>query len=204
MQNKEDFERYGIPYERFRTRVRMMKEGIQVMKELWKEGPSNYKGEFYDLVDEDLQPKPVQKPHPPIWVAGISEESLRVAVEEASGWFGWLGISPKDFASKVELVDSLCKERGRKRVEVKNGMHIQVSIALDERRLKKQAGPWMQKTNDDNPMNQISCGTPEYFVDLIQQYANAGADHLNVVFVPVDRAPHQLEIFVDEVPPHFR
>ena len=41
----------------------------------------------------------------------------------------------------------------------------------------------------------ISCGTPSFFVDLLQEYSDAGANHVNVVFVPVDKSPEQLKLF---------
>lgn len=74
---KEDFEWYGIEYEGFKTRARMMEEGIRVVKECWKKGRADFEGEFFKLSRADPRPKAVQKPHPPIWVAGVSEEALK-------------------------------------------------------------------------------------------------------------------------------
>jgi len=203
---QDDFRWYGLKYERFKTRVRMMREGTKVIKELWTSSPADFDGEFYKLEKARLEPKTIQKPHPPVWVAGVSEEALRVAVDEGNGWFGWKGITPPEFAIRVETIDRLCSEGGkaRKRKEIGNGMHLQVSIALDERSLKKQAGIWMQNREKKDHHDMISCGTPEYFVELLEDYAEAGANHINVVFVPVNRAPDQLEIFAQNVLSHFR
>ena len=201
---QDDFRWYGLKYERFKTRVRMMREGIKVIKELWTRSPADFNGEFYRLEKASLEPKTIQKPYPAIWVAGVSEEALRVAVELGNGWFGWKGITPEEFAKRVETVDRLSNEAGRARSEIRNGMHLQVSIALDEGSLRKQAGIWMQNRERKNHHDMISCGTPEYFVDLLEEYAEAGADHVNLVFVPVNKAPHQLEIFAQKVLPHFR
>jgi probable F420-dependent oxidoreductase len=201
---QDDFRWYGLKYERFKTRVRMMREGTKVIKELWTKSPADFNGEFYRLEKACLEPKTIQKPYPPIWIAGVSDEALRVAVEEGNGWFGWKGITPEEFAKRVETVDRLCKERGRPRSEIGNGMHLQASIALDEGSLKKQAGIWMHSRERKDHHDMISCGTPEYFVDLLEEYAEAGANHINVVFVPVNKAPDQLEIFAQKVFSHFR
>jgi alkanesulfonate monooxygenase SsuD/methylene tetrahydromethanopterin reductase-like flavin-dependent oxidoreductase (luciferase family) len=104
----------------------------------------------------------------------------------------------------VRLVDKLCRAAGRRRSEVKNAMHMQVSIARDVGSLKKQAGKWMYLGESKDPHDMISCGTPAYFIDLLQEYADAGANHVNVVFVPVDKAPEQLELFAEKVLPHFK
>jgi len=201
---RDDFSWYGFKYEPFRTRIRMMGEGIKVIKELWSRNPADFNGEFYRIEGASPAPKPLQKPHPPIFVAGVSEEALRVAVEEGNGWFGWKGITPAEFAERVQIVDRLCKETGRARRDVENAMHLQVSIAHDERSLRKQAGIWMQNRERKDHHDMISCGTPQYFVDLLDEYSEAGANHINVVFVPVNKAPDQLEIFAQEVLSHFR
>jgi probable F420-dependent oxidoreductase len=201
---KNDFEWYGLKYEQFRTRIRIMREGTKVIKQLWSRGPVDFSGEFYRLNGASLEPKTIQKPYPPIFVSGVSDEALRVAVEEGNGWFGWKGIPPMEFAKRVQIVDSLCKETGRTRSEVKNAMHLQVSIAVDEQSLNRQAGMWRQNREKKDHHDMVSCGTPEYFVDLMQDYIKSGADHINVVFVPVDRALDQLEIFAENVLTHFK
>lgn len=104
----------------------------------------------------------------------------------------------------MRLVDKLCKDAGRRRGEVKNGMHLQVSVAGDESSLRKQAGKWMKPSKRKGHHDMISCGTPQHFIDLMEEYRTAGANHVNVVFVPVDRAPEQLELFAEKVLPHFK
>jgi len=201
---RDDFRWYGFKYEPFEARLRMMREGIDVIKQLWSMSEANFDGEFYRLKEASPEPKPLQKPHPPIFVSGVSEGALRVAVEVGNGWFGWKGITPEEFAKRVETVDRLCMETGRTRRGVENAMHLQVSIANDESLLKKQAGRWMRNRERKDHHDMISCRTPEYFVDLLEEYAKAGANHVNVVFVPVNKAPDQLEIFAQNVLRHFK
>ncbi len=201
---KDDFEWYGLRYEGFRTRIKMMEEGVRFIKACWRDGKIDFKGKFFKLSNADPQPKPVQRPRLPIWVAGVSDDALKIAVSEGDGWFGWRGINPKKFSSRVKVVDGLCKAAGRSRSEVKNAMHMQVSIAEDESSLRKQAGKWMDQEDTKDPHDMISCGTPSYFVDLLQEYSDAGANHVNVVFVPVDKSPEQLKLFGEKVLPHFK
>lgn len=201
---KNDFEWYGLRYEGFRTRVKMMEEGVRLIKACWRDGKADFQGRFFKLSKADPQPKPVQRPRPPIWVAGISDEALKIAVREGDGWFGWRGINPREFSARVKAVDSLCRTAGRRRSEVKNAMHMQVSIARDQDSLRRQAGKWMDLADTKDPHDMISCGTPSYFVDLLQEYSDAGANHVNVVFVPVDKSPEQLKLFGEKVLSHFK
>ncbi len=199
---KEDFDWYGIAYPKFKTRIEMMKEGVQLIKALWTRSPANYHGKHYRLVDADFQPKPLQKPYPPIWVAGVSESALRVAVEEGNGWYGWMGLSPKDFGLKVKLADRLCREMHRSRSGVQNAMHLQASVARNKEALGRQAGQWMKKPKSFH--DTVSCGTPDDFIDLIEDYRESGCDQLSLVFVPVDKATEQIRLFGEKVLPHFR
>jgi len=198
---REDFDWFGIRYPGFKTRIGMMREGVQVIKALWTKSPANYKGEFYSLSGANFCPKPAQRPHPPIWVAGVSEGALNVAVDEGNGWYGWLGLAPEEYSRKVALVDALCKKKRITRNRIKNAMHVQASIAANKTELRRQAGRWMKSPKSFH--DTVACGTPEDFIDLIEDYREAGCDQFSLVFVPVDRAVEQLRLFGERVLPAF-
>ena len=80
---RTDYEQSGIPYDRPGVRIRRLREGIQVIKGMFADGPFSFSGEFYDITDHDALPKPVQKPHPPILVGGGGKRVLSVAAREA-------------------------------------------------------------------------------------------------------------------------
>ncbi|MDY6964897.1 MAG: LLM class flavin-dependent oxidoreductase [Halobacteriota archaeon] len=75
---------YGIDWSK---PVSRMEEATEVIKKLWTEKTVNYSGEFYNLKDAILMPKPVQKPHPPLWIAGNSPRTIRMTGELGDGWF---------------------------------------------------------------------------------------------------------------------
>lgn len=74
---------YGIAWSR---PVSRMHEAIIIIKKLWTEESVNYAGEFFELNEAFLSPKPIQRPHPPIWVAANSPRTIRLAAELADGW----------------------------------------------------------------------------------------------------------------------
>lgn len=79
----DEFEALGVPSN---ERGRRTNESLQVMIELWTNDPSNYQGRFFNFSDVRFAPKPVQQPHPPIWVGGRSDAALRRAVRLGDAW----------------------------------------------------------------------------------------------------------------------
>ena len=116
---REEFEALGVPWERRGARTR---ECIAVMKTLWCDEVSSFEGEFFSLPACLHNPKPVQKPHPPLYFGGESEAALRRVAELGDGWFGF-GLTVEALDSHLVRLDELLAKAGRSRATVK----IQVS-----------------------------------------------------------------------------
>jgi probable F420-dependent oxidoreductase len=116
---REEFDALGVPWERRADRTR---ECIAVMKTLWCDDISSFKGEFYDVPECMQNPKPVQKPHPPLYFGGESEPALRRVAELGQGWFGY-NLTPDQLDANLKRLDTLLEQAGRSRADVK----IQVS-----------------------------------------------------------------------------
>ncbi|HXG66804.1 MAG TPA: LLM class F420-dependent oxidoreductase [Blastocatellia bacterium] len=90
----DEFEAAGTPFARRGARS---DEFLQVMTKLWTEDPVGFEGQFYRIPESKVGPKPAQKPHPPIYVAGFGEYAFERAIRFGKGWnpsgipsFGWL------------------------------------------------------------------------------------------------------------------
>jgi probable F420-dependent oxidoreductase len=95
------FAAFGMDSSRY---VARFTEGITLMKALWTEPRVTFEGEFWQLEDAPMEPKPFQKPYPPLWFGGASEPALRRAVRLGTGFFG-AGSSPTTaFADQVRIV----------------------------------------------------------------------------------------------------
>ena len=81
---EEEFEGFGIPLE---ERASRLKEGIQAIRALWTEEVTNFEGKHYQYRNATQRPLPVQKPHPPIWLASKAEGAVRQAARIADAWF---------------------------------------------------------------------------------------------------------------------
>jgi probable F420-dependent oxidoreductase len=104
------FAAYGVDPKRY---VARFTEGIELMKALWTQPRVTFDGEFWQLQDEAMEPKPFQKPYPPLWFGAASEPALRRAVRRGDGFFGAGAAPTARFAEQVALVRAALAEAGR-------------------------------------------------------------------------------------------
>jgi probable F420-dependent oxidoreductase len=106
----------------FRTRGRRVDEAIEVCKRLWTEEVVEHHGEFFDFDAVMFEPKPVQKPHPPVLVGGESAAALRRTARHGDGWIG-MGHTPESVAEPIRRIAELRGDRPR--VEITVGGDVQ-------------------------------------------------------------------------------
>ena len=106
---KEEFVNLGMD---FKNRAARCIEYIEVMKELWSPEVSEYRGETVDLRPCHFNPKPTQKPHPPIYFGGESDAALDRVATLGDGWYAY-DISPEELALRLDSLDSKMHQTGR-------------------------------------------------------------------------------------------
>ncbi|MGK4579025.1 LLM class F420-dependent oxidoreductase [Kitasatospora sp. HPMI-4] len=84
-----------------RTRGRLMDERIRAMRELWTKEVASFDGELVHIEPSYCWPKPVQRPHPPIWIGGDSAHTFRRVAEYGTGWLA-VGLPPGQLAKRIE------------------------------------------------------------------------------------------------------
>lgn len=122
-----EFRMTGIPFPDIKTRLRMLDEALTCMRALWTKEKSTFAGEFYQLQDAILTPKPLQKPHLPILLGGGGRGLLRIAAKHAdvvnivadTGKAGYISmdevakLTDDSFRSKVEFLRAEATKHGR-------------------------------------------------------------------------------------------
>lgn len=93
------------------TRGRRLDEALAICRRLWTQETIESKGEFYRFDAVRFEPKPVQKPHPPIFVGGESEPALRRAADSGQGWIG-MWHTPETAGASIERLAALRQEAG--------------------------------------------------------------------------------------------
>jgi len=112
---REEFASLGVPWSNRASRTR---ECIAVMKSLWCEEVSEHHGELWDVGPCLQNPKPVQKPHPPIFFGGESDAALRRVAALGQGWYGFQ-VGPDVLPGRLARLEALLSEAGRSRDEIR-------------------------------------------------------------------------------------
>ena len=106
---QEEFDALGVP---FGDRGKRADEMLSVFKALWTMDNPSFQGEFYRFADIGFAPKPVQKPHPPIWVGGDSPGALRRVATFGDGWHA-TSKSPAELAAALPRLRAAAEAAGR-------------------------------------------------------------------------------------------
>ena len=94
--NQLEYDAIGLPFEPVATRVERLTESVAVLKGLFGDGPFTYHGRHYTITDHDGQPKPVQRPHPPLMIGGGGRRTLTLAAREAD----IIGLAPRQLSGR--------------------------------------------------------------------------------------------------------
>jgi probable F420-dependent oxidoreductase len=94
-------------------RVRRFREEVELIKALWTQQSVTFRGRFYQLEDATMAPKPVQTPHPPIWMGVGHPDAVRRTASIADGWMGSGGSSIAEFGRSVPVLREALVAAGR-------------------------------------------------------------------------------------------
>lgn len=201
---KDEHVAFGFDWNRHSKRVEQLKETIEIIKKLWTQNHVYYEGKYFKLKDATLEPKPLQKPHPSIWLGGNSHAIIELVAQVGDGWIPVLP-SPKQLADGVLRIKQKMKQLGRKPQElhVAYGGSGCALIEENEDSVKKLAEPLARSMG--KPINELSCliGTPKCCIEKVEQYQKAGAQKIVAGFYDFPSL-NGLKLFAKTVIPHFK
>jgi len=177
----------GVP---FAERGAMTDEYLEAMQELWTKRAPSFAGQYTQFSGLTFEPKPLQKPHPPIWVGGHSRAALRRTVQFGAAWHP-INRSPDELrAGRTELA-RLCQARGRA-----------VPPPLTLRNDVRIVAPG-QSAPASTHGGRVLAGDPAGLVDQIAELADCGVEHLVLEFVAADgrELEEQMAAFAERVRP---
>jgi len=124
---RREYAAHGLPYDDFAHSVGSLAEACTVIRRLWTETePFDFDGSYVHLTGAFGNPKPVQRPHPPIMIGGRSAALLRVVAEHADLW-NIPGHDIDDVIARSALLDRYCAEIGRDPASIIRSIHLSVS-----------------------------------------------------------------------------
>jgi probable F420-dependent oxidoreductase len=105
----DEYEAAGAPWE---DRGRLTDEAIKVIKKIWTTDPVEFQGKFYRIAKSFIGPKPVQKPHPPIYMAAFTPSAMKRVAIEANAWLP-VGIPLSGVGAMFDGIHQMAKDAGR-------------------------------------------------------------------------------------------
>ncbi len=187
---------FQIPGER---RVRRFRESVELIKALWTEPKVTYRGENFQLQDVAIGSKPIQKPHPPVWLGGGHPDALRRAAAIADGWMGAGGSGKAAFASSVPLVRAALEASGRDPAAYPISKRVFLSVHERPEVARAELHHWFSVVyrNPDLTDTGGVYGTPEQVQEQLEELVAMGANHL--LLNPVTRYGEQLDALAEVV-----
>jgi probable F420-dependent oxidoreductase len=196
--NPKIYAAFGISAAR---RVARFNEGLRLMQALWTEPRVTFAGEFWQLENAALEPKPLQRPHPPLWVGAHHPDAFRRSVAWAKGFMGAGSATTATFAKEVALLRKLLTEASRDPGSIEIGKRVYVGVDRDRdragRRMAEYFGGFYGRAE---LAAEVSVwGSVDQVVAGLREVTAAGAElvMLNPVFDEVE----QLEVLAAEVVP---
>ena len=120
----------GLPFGTARDRADWLEEALPIIRSLWTQPRTTFTGKHYLLAEAVAEPKPVQTPHPPIWIGGVGRRrTLRMAAEHAAVWNA-PGGSPAEVAELSAVLDGHCADIGRDPAEIRRSVQLRVPADL--------------------------------------------------------------------------
>ena len=159
---REEFAVMGAPP--YSQRGSATNEYIELFIKLWTETSISFSGKHYQVSGIGFLPKPVQKPHPPIWVGGNGEVALQRTVRYGQGWMP-VYQTPEEIREKLAVLGRMCNEAGRNVAEISKvlGCRFQFADAAQE----------------DGAHHLI--GTPQHMIDTIHRFEEVGIEQIHLM-----------------------
>ena len=170
---ENEYRGYGYEFPKPKDRIGMLRESVEIVKSMWTNVETTYDGKYYKTVRANCDPKPLQKPTPPVWIGGGGEQlTLRVVAEHAH--CSNFGGKPEEWARKREILKGHCAAVGRDESEIRKTWSPEVFIRSTEKELaeRTKGGLWGDSVENWSDNNLV--GTPEQVAEKVATYVKLG------------------------------
>jgi F420-dependent oxidoreductase-like protein len=176
---------YGFLFLSPKARIERLAEAVEIVKKMWIEDKTSYKGNYYTIQNAVCEPKPLQRPHPPITIGGRGEKlTMRVTAKHADR-YDWGYLPSLELERKLKLLEEHCEAVGRNFQEIEKSCWLAGQIFIEENR-KKLEEKVVQRVPEDVTLEDFVqtslIGTPEDCLKQVRQYTNLGITHFMLFF----------------------
>jgi F420-dependent oxidoreductase-like protein len=199
---ENEFRAYGYEFPSPKDRIGMLDETVQIVRSMWSHRETTFAGKHYDLRRAQCDPKPLQQPHPPIWIGGGGEQlTLRVVARwgDCSNWGG----PPEMWAHKRDVLRQHCAAVGRDPDEIRMTWSPEIFIRPSEAEVEAEGRQAMRGSNVEEWRLGNLVGTPEQVAAKLSDYIELGCKGL-VPWCADYPDTQTLELLATDVVPAFR
>ena len=179
-----EYRAYGYEYPSAGVRLKMLEESLIIYKKMTTEETPIFKGEYYQIDGAINQPKPIQKPYPPLWVCGGGEKVTLKLLAKYGDYGNW-DVDVNGFVEKSNILQNHCENVGRDFNEIGRTLHTNVLITQNKKDLDTKVERLATYTNipKDYYYDRPLIGTKEEVFATIEQYKEAGCEYL-IAYIP--------------------
>jgi F420-dependent oxidoreductase-like protein len=197
---EQEHRSYGLDFPPIGDRLRALDEALQIMNLMFTEPVASFKGRYHSIDGARNNPKPLQKPRPPITIAGGGEKVLLKLVARYADRWNIVPADAADFAHKRQLLKQYCAAIGRDFSTLELSEHILVCLETTEEALKQRWAEDSQHPMMRSARPRVVMGTPESVIAQFREREQRGVDMGIAWFTDFGR-PRTVEIFAREVMP---
>jgi F420-dependent oxidoreductase-like protein len=209
---QHEWEAYGYGFPSAGTRLRKLDEGVQIMRDAWRDGRVTFDGREYQVDDAIVAPKPLQDGGPPLWIAGGGEKvTLKIAAKYAK--YTNFTCEPEGFAHKSTVLEGHCADVGTDYGAIVRSANFNAVVGESEKdvadRIERirarqitvasQEAVEAMLTNATSP--DSASGTPEQIVERLQRMKALGCEYAILYFPEAAYDRSGIELFEREVIP---
>jgi len=216
----EEAAAYGFSFADDAARLEAFEEAVQIVKAMWTEERPSFEGRYHRIEEAMCYPKPVQKPHPPVWIGtiggegmsdslGMNEGMMDVIARHADGWNN----TPASVAycrRVLRLLEDACRRNGREFAGLRKSLETQVLVAEtagEVERLKElieRRNPGRVHYGDwKDAAERYLIGDAETVAGRVREYADLGIDSFMLWFMDYPSL-EGMRVFARQVMPGFR
>jgi alkanesulfonate monooxygenase SsuD/methylene tetrahydromethanopterin reductase-like flavin-dependent oxidoreductase (luciferase family) len=177
-------------------------EAVQIIKKMWMDDEATFKGKYYEVAGAINQPKPLQRPHPPLWIAGGGEKLTLRLVAEHADYANFAG-ALETFVAKSEILDGHCEAVGRDPAEIGRTVHMITMVGADEAAVARAAEQGGRTADEYRASGMTLIGSADEVAERLAAYRDAGCTYFMTYF-PDAAWGNSIEAYAESVIPALR
>ncbi len=180
----QEYKAYGYDYPSAGVRLKMLEEALQIYIAMTTQDKASFEGDYYKIKDAINQPKPLQKPYPPLWVCGGGEKVTLKLLAKYGDYGNW-DVDVEGFVHKSKILKTHCEEQNRNYSDIKKTLHTNVIIGNNKKDLDAKINKIVGVTGIPKEMyiDRPLVGVKEKVFDTIDEFSSVECEYL-IAYIP--------------------